>query len=1805
MSKEFNLFQKENLSFKEKFNILLDLLLSNQNTSRFGNIIFLGISYIQIISGFFSHEIGVFNKNKSKTDKVLYDINKILRFKDLLLNKYSVFKICIIIIFTFLILFTFYFLLVCSKIKKNSFYSFNELLINYFIKSYIYIAFNIILDLVFSNFCFGKDKLNPNFINVSCNYKDNIIISIICVLLFFLSVFLNIFIQFFYCDSFFIYSSFYSRMNCNYEIYSILNSIFFSFLLIQSKYLSKEIFLIYNIFASMFFFNFFFKHYFYYDQITNSLVGSFHTLYLWTSIFTLSFKYLNFNEKGIIYLILSPIIILIYINIKTKLEKKIFLDTPYFKITNKNYFLFYIKNIIDKINNISENPDNKAILTGIIYMHHIECPNHECISKYDKKVYLPKTNEWSNNNKPNIDDKVYLVNFIIKLMKYLISQNYYCPDMIMNLSLYYIENIGNYCQALFYYTKVKEMKLTYQEKSSFERLKLKISKTLIENLKEPNEQCDSVEDLDVTLYFKYEYLRQYFIDEINKDVHLSLDFWIMFYNSKKNQNYTIDFNNIFLLSNKIRKTKKKIENLWENLILTYNGVNDLFDLYNEYIEQINDDDLTKRDLDNLRKKNENFPEPISNNYYSILFNKDTGIIIANGDKGKEGIIEKTNLEIEKIFKYKSDELKGSNISILLPKNYSKLHDSFIERYYEIGEKKIIDKEKIRSIGKDKDNAIIMLNMFLKLFPMLNQNVFFIAILTKEKIDDIIYIDNKFIIQGMSMKLMKILNIENKLLFQDNEIPFYVICKKFVNFYKIFLQGKKHNMKEEKEKKYPSFLESSFSNEILEEAVIKTNNQTKQKKSEIHENIEINENIELEYEICLPQFLLEFLGMSKKKENNELFEKTSKEKKNESDDLSSDPCEDDENDSLMDQEYNMNELILFSQRNNNENIYYKNSNDTQKNENYKDKNNQNNNLNDDRNKKNNSRITPNDYTPKETRYNLTISKISEGLFHSNNALNLNITQTKIDHKILSNEEKEFNSKIKKYKELFETGRFNELQDLIEICNLQIEKNEYKFNFTFDKYKIGNKTESYIIRCIDNKNDYSNSICESFESLDLKMVKYKKQKISSIKPLFEIIEEEKKNILNQINDFFKLSINNTNFQNLLDLNREDINKMSMVHGQKKEEIMDDENASQTSQIGFNSDLVKKHKIEEFRANLLTNVSNLFQFKYIRILIIFILFFSFFYGLIYLIIFIQIYHDLKENSKLNAELFQTAIWISHLLGSLVSIRALFDNNINNIYEFNYFVENKEIYYSLMKKLSYKWYINITVRFGDLEFKIGKYLNREDHMTYFWDNEEISYLNPYIQFDHESFPFALSQMLSNVNSLLLDKQFDLFSNEIIEPNVIDYLQHMTYLSVENSLDNIIPNLFNKISIIPNLIKDYNISSKKILKQISIIYGCLCIIFCLIYSILLHKINDILNEGLEKITKIKIDKIEETIKKIKYFHLYLKKFIEEGSVKNNKNDNIEKTNITIATSRIPNNILKNDNNISSLNNFSLDSNNFIPLKILSFSYLQILFFFLMIIIFLITIYLITDSMIISTNKFIDFQNYIFGKILISSISILKLKCNLILCEIKKELDYSKIIEEKDIQKIIKGINYFDDLKTFYHKNYLLNACKTAYKINEPEYEECLQDNIIKSANNTDSLLKIIDVLVDDLSKEKESNINNNNYILNNGKIVPFKSIYLFGDEKFKNLENIFYKFITPVSDNLANNCGMSLYNYLKTKKRKLFILLFIFYCMIFLFCLYVALFFIDKLIRLFTISRCIFKIIPTNVISNTEELESWIENKH
>ena len=330
----------------------------------------------------------------------------------------------------------------------------------------------------------------------------------------------------------------------------------------------------------------------------------------------------------------------------------IFVNLPFFEIKNPFYLLFYFHNLIDKISKINEDATSKSFLSGIFEMHKVECPNPLCATKTKENLYLPLTKKWSNRTKSFIDDEVFLKNLLIVIINYFIYSNRANPDMLLNLSLYYLTVIGNYCQAIYFFKKVTELKLSAKEEFSLIRLYIKISNTLVESLKSPNEQCVSLENLDVSMYYKYDDLSQNFVDEISNDVNLSLEFWKTFRASLRDPSKKVDFNKIFQLTDKIRITKKNVEVMWNELLSIYGGVNVYFKLFSEYIEQINDDDLKKRDLESLKRKNDNYGDHIGQNFYSVLFNKETVVLIVNGDKGNEGVIELTNKEIENIFKYR-------------------------------------------------------------------------------------------------------------------------------------------------------------------------------------------------------------------------------------------------------------------------------------------------------------------------------------------------------------------------------------------------------------------------------------------------------------------------------------------------------------------------------------------------------------------------------------------------------------------------------------------------------------------------------------------------------------------------------------------------------------------------------------------------------------------------------------------------------------------------------------------------------------------------------------------------------------------------------------------------------------------------------------------------------------------------------------------------------------------------------------------------------------------------------------------------
>ena len=77
-----------------------------------------------------------------------------------------------------------------------------------------------------------------------------------------------------------------------------------------------------------------------------------------------------------------------------------------------------------------------------------------------------------------------------------------------------------------------------------------------------------------------------------------------------------------------------------------------------------------------------------------------GIITING----KGIIQSLNKSAETIFGYRSDELIGHNVNVLMPEPYKSNHDSYIENYFRTGRKISIGKG-VEALALKKDGSI--------------------------------------------------------------------------------------------------------------------------------------------------------------------------------------------------------------------------------------------------------------------------------------------------------------------------------------------------------------------------------------------------------------------------------------------------------------------------------------------------------------------------------------------------------------------------------------------------------------------------------------------------------------------------------------------------------------------------------------------------------------------------------------------------------------------------------------------------------------------------------------------------------------------------------------------------------------------------------------------------------------------------------------------------------------------------------------------------------------------------------------------
>jgi hypothetical protein len=1740
---EFNWFEKDEIDSKTRFFRIMDLLITNKSSSSMEALIVLGIFFLQILSGFFDSNIGMVRTINSSSDSFLNGIYTIFRLRGLTLSDYNIFQIVIYLFFVFLILLFALSIVSFLMFRKSSPYGWKELIVNVSFKIFTFVLFNPILDFCLSTLCFGS--FNHNFPTVACT-SANTILYVIAAIVFLASIGLNFFLNIYYNDAFFLTNSFYARINCGYEVLLTINSVIYSVLLTQSVYIGKEVFLIYNIVVSLMFMKFYFNKYLFYDQSINALAGAFHLLYVWTSIFTFVFSYINLNERGVIYLVGCIIVVWLFFNLRYRMQDNLLLKIPFHKISSKFHLLFYLKSIIDNITVLESSVEAKSKLIGIIQHHKIECPNSGCISKHkDKKIYLPLTDEWSHRDKPEIEDKVYLVNLVIIIINYFIAQNFYSPEILMNISMYFLVILGNFCQAIYYYNRVAAMRLTADESFALNRLKYYISKALVEKLKHSSEICSDLFELNVTYYYKYDDLGHKLTDEMVIDIGLSLDLW----KTLKVHHETgrpLDFNKLFDLTDKIRLSKNKIEKIWKEMYSTHSGINDMFDLYQNYVETINDDDLTKRELDQAKNKTISSSDSLQINYYNNLFNKETGIIIINGTKNKEGLIEKINETVEKIFNVKNDDVKGLNITVLMPKMFEKFHKSFLERFVESGEKRRIDKSGFKSYAKDLENCIISMKFMVKFFPMLNNEVYYCGLALKDNIDDLILIDSRFMIQGMSKKLMDLFQLDNKDLFVDTDIPFYIICKKFLIFYRLFLSANSRRSRKNKNKSRSHLSSAMSSNQFQSSNNLKTSAQIEEeaKEEEEQKNIEeiidevckfakkedepINENIEYEYEICVPQFLHDYTGFGgpkeapAKKDDDDPADKIYKE-------VDAEDAE--EGDKLV-----------------------------------------------------------NNHNQKEEENEANINKLSD-------------------------EEKEFATKIKQYKSLFDNGKFTELEEFADKNNQN--SKEFKFNFTFSRYNFGEGQYSFVIRCLDNKSEEfsisANSIDATEEDKE-KALRQQKLKLESLQALNEITIEDKSRQIDILNDYIKLSNEDKSFLRVnLDL-KEDIVNNSKIFGVKKEEEegIKDEAASQNAGTGYNENIAKKARIEEIRSGMMESVPNFKTFKFIRFIFYFIIVLTAVFSGLYMMIFNIVYNDLFNIALLNGAVYQTTIWTCNILSSLISMRSFYNFNLNDKpIKFNSFIVDSNEYFETQRGFTDTWYNNIMLTYGPLEQQVTKYfINNTSNENYFWDQTKITYppSKGVTLVDSQSLNNFISHTQSDVNNLIRSKYFT--NNNVknitgFSPHIVKYLSYSAQMAIENTIDNLIPQLFMILNSSESLFTVQNSSNMTYVTIIIIAYAFIILILLCLYAVLLFTTNKNMEEGFEKVSKIKLDKIDETIKKIENFNdRTLGKFKKHD---NNKIQSVEKsTQIQKQESAInQNTTAQGQNQNKDFSKIFTEGQKYTKLSVLNVSYVQFAVIVIVCCANLIPIFLVSRNMITSSNQVLSVSNYIYGLSLTASSNTVKIKCNIAQCLLQNpDVFQLNIAERADVESLIRGLTDFPEIGDFYNNKFLLNACGVLYDSvnNATQYGDCMNDVTIKSANNTDSMLKLIDETISNILKDKEMKLNLP-YTLADGSTTMFSTPYLYETVNFRNLEYIFYTYITPVSDNFSKVVTLSQNTFLNRVNTNIVILICVFVLCILVISFYIAFIFTKTLVHLFSVARLIVKLIPTNVINNTQELEMWMEN--
>ena len=1761
MSKEVEFYEKDIIDYKTKFYRYMDSLVTNKSSTRIECTILIIIYYTQLISGFFSEQVGILNDDVVP-DNYLTQLQTVIRIRDLFKSSYSTHETIMYFLFFILIVLTLIFFIRLHSTQKSIFYSYCEIVLNFSLKFFVYVFFQPILDFCLSLLCFG-DK-NPNFDgDIKCDLSDKIPLTIIMLLIFFYTVFLGIFLSLYYNESFMLSNNPMSRISTKYELYNTINMIFFSILLTYTYNLGPLIFILYNLVLSLVLLRFYLELHPYYDPITNMLIGFFHSLYAWVSIFSVLFYFIDVAEVSIVFLSVGIILFYMYFNLHYTMDEDITLKTPFHKLRNKQDILLYIKNLIAKMNTIETNPEDKAEIVGIVHLHKVECPLVECPSKIDKKkFYLPITDEWSKPEKLEINDRVYLNNFITFVYDFYINQNIYSSDILMNLSIYYLQIIGNHCGAMYYFQKAGNEKLTLEEKFMHFRTGELISKALVKSFKPSNEIATSLEEVNTSMYFKYQDLSEKFFSEISTDITISTEFWKLFITNDLKRK-KLDFNRVFTLTDRIRLTKDKIKAVWKELFETYNGCNELFDLYECYTEYINDDDFLMREL--LKIRNKNYTLEGVFNYYNVLFNHETGVIIASGDKGKEGMIEKVSENLTQIFQFNEEELKGMNVGFLMPRMFERDHRRFMQRAINVGEKRVVDKT-LRTFAKDKFNNLLVLNISLKLFPILSDSTFFCAMITKENLDDVILLDQEYNIQGMTGKLYNLLKL-NQNIFQDCDVPFWMICKEFIHHYQTFMANNpliKYNYSKKNDASMgKSFVKSGISTtEETSQLLVsqKTNINNPQNSTELE--FEINENADVQWEITIPP-LFKLYVQEENKQQKFISMSLGVQRGDESEHMSSD-------------------IIMENSREDEDNFT--------------------------------------DETNKMLPNTLESSTGSKSLTQQSYGGQ--------DH------DKEFQNHIGRFRSYFTSNNnYNELIGLLDKLN---EGNEqvFKFVISFNQIIYGDGKFGYVVRLIDNKADMDLSSEDekitgktdekdknkfNFDNKDAKEnadgtvhqnVFDRRKYLQGIKEIEEETQEDINNLKEKMDNFHKIVFDDEDIKDKVDNYHQEILLLSRVLGANAAAVLDENGSQSSSNSQYTNSITKKSRVQEIKSNIMLNVKKFYTLQYIKLLFIVYMIVT----LIFTFVYIFKYADLIETTSIidtmHSSILDLLFYYIESVSLVTSLKGL--NEIYNKYnddilfnpyttESNITESNKEreyeTYSTQQKEIISDLYSKLVEGTSRIELNYTREISNKANKEEIWSmvNEGFSFSEGN---NDISLMMSLSHTLSYINVIINTTELT-FPFQYADPSMEERTEYYLNKIIENTYYSDIPKLIDIVYQISSICSKENNSNIKTLRYIIIVYSVVAIIFALFYALFLYLTNRNMEDGLLVISRIDPVLIDETLKSIDTFNkTILAKFRRKGEKEQTQpgKKNFTETGLSTVSAKSKEDEDKDNEEENDENNDFYDSTMHKKLNILTFSYLQSVFLIIIFACFMIPVILESNTFVSNSNNFLTTKTFFYKDLIKNALDVLNIKLKITSSDVTEYLTFDDSITQKGKETVKKQINKYKSLSNFYKEKYILSICSVLFDEQSEEYNKCLTDQKLSEYCSVSDLLSLIQDNIYNINKDYEIKLEAEE------NFVTYKE---FENENFKLLEYIHNYFFIYIPEKLQDVFYISFKKYTDNKEKNMIIILVFMTLCIWAFSLYIILRFVDTLINLLLISRCIFKIIPTKVINKTKELEDWIDDKY